>query len=69
VAETCCFHEHHDPVTEEPCGNKCNAPAVYAIVWNDGRVSPACELHGIDALDDNGRALVEEIVPVQEYWS
>jgi len=68
MTETCCFHEDFDPVTLAPRGTKCTAAAVSAIVWKDGRVSPACAHHGVDALDEYGRELVKEVRPVKEFW-
>lgn len=59
-AERCTFHDDHDPVTHRPRGNRCTATAVEEILWTDGRTSVACEQHGLDALDEDARALVAE---------
>lgn len=54
----CHFCDHHDPVTDEPRGNRCNAPTVEILHWKDGRVSPACKDHGVQALDRHARKLL-----------
>jgi hypothetical protein len=43
---TCDFRAAHDPVTEQPLGPACGAPATYRIEWDDGRrYSLACSAH------------------------
>lgn len=59
---TCIFHDDHDMVNDVPIGNVCGAPAIQEIYWKDGRVSPACHLHGWQALDSHARTLVKKIV-------
>lgn len=58
---TCAFHESHDPETMEPTGPPCGRSATEEIHWKDGRVSPACVAHGMQALDAAARALVTRV--------
>lgn len=57
--ETCAFHYEYDPETLDPRGAECGDRATHEIHWKDGRVSPACDAHGFDALDPYGKSLVE----------
>ena len=68
MSEVCCYHNDYDPIDDTPRGNKCGAPAVQAIVWKDGRVSPACKDHGLDAIDPEVHRLIADVRPVEEYW-
>lgn len=58
---TCAFAEAHNPATLEPRGRRCGKPATREIHWKDGRVSPACPVHGLQALDEDARSLVLRI--------
>ncbi len=62
----CAFREEHDPVTLEPLGPACGKPATQIIYWRDGRASPACDEHGMSALDDDARALVSRVARAVE---
>jgi len=57
----CTFRFDHDPATLTPRGRACDRPASEEIYWLDGRVSNACDLHGVDALTDDAKALVLRI--------
>jgi hypothetical protein len=57
----CSFKEHHNPVTLEPLGKECGRDAVELLVWHDGRVSPACKAHGVAALTEDARKLVNHV--------
>lgn len=58
MCERCGFHFDHDPTTEEPRGEQCEAAATHIITWVDGRTSVACPMHGSDVLDPDARKLV-----------
>ncbi len=49
--ETCTYCAAYNMQTLEPIGPNCGAPAVEILVWKDGRTSPACIDHGVEALD------------------
>lgn len=62
MKHTCVYHETYDPVTYEPTGPACGADAVLEIRWRDGRVSPACEKHGIQSLEVSALTSVKRVV-------
>lgn len=62
--ERCVFCGDHDPETLTPRGQSCGAVAVEVIHWLDGRTSTACHKHGLSALDDYGRSLVQRVTPI-----
>lgn len=49
--ETCTYCAACDMQTLDPIGPECGAPAVEILRWKDGRTSPACIEHGVEALD------------------
>jgi hypothetical protein len=65
MKHTCSFRESHDPETLEPLGPDCGKPATEEIYWDDGRVSAACSEHGVQALDEDARALVVRVTQPQ----
>ena len=67
MKHTCAYRESYDPETLEPVGPECGKPATQELFWHDGRVSPSCPEHGLEALDDDARALVDWVCfPVRE---
>ena len=62
---TCMFHDDHDPVTLQPRGTQCDRHAVQEIHWKDGRISLACEAHGVSALHADALPLVNDVT---ELW-
>jgi hypothetical protein len=67
MKHTCAHHDAFDPETFEPVGPACGEPAMQELYWHDGRVSPSCEKHGMQALDDDARALVMRVMrPTRE---
>ncbi len=60
---SCAFKRGHDPLTLEPIGRECGEPAVEIIHWRDGRMSPACRIHGLLALTPDARRLVAKVTP------
>jgi len=62
VSENCEYRSDFDPATEEPRGPACGAIASQVILWRDGRFSPACDAHGLAALDPDARKLVSAVV-------
>ena len=56
----CCFRD------TDAGGLRCQDPAVHAIVWKDGGISPACAKHA-DVLSEIGRAKVYDIRSIKEF--
>lgn len=63
--ERCGFRFDHDPVTLLPRGRRCGRVAVEIIQWKDGRWSPACAAHGIQALTEDARYHVARVRTVE----
>lgn len=57
----CVFCFAHD-ANDNPLGPACGKPAAGAILWKDGRYSPCCEEHGLEALDPDVLAEVSHFV-------
>ncbi len=57
--DTCAFGEDYDPETLMPRGPRCGRRAVSVLVWRDARVSPSCELHGVEVLEGEAIAFLE----------
>jgi hypothetical protein len=62
---TCAFRAAHDPDTLEPLGAACGERATQELYWQDGRVSPSCPVHGMEALTEEARALVTRVTRPQ----
>lgn len=47
MTKRCDYRAGHDPITDRPTGDQCEAPATHLIVWLDGshRFSFGCEKH------------------------
>lgn len=50
IGTTCAHTDAHIIETEAPVGPECGRPAALVIIWQDGRSSPGCELHGPETL-------------------
>ena len=61
MKHTCTFMPFHDADTLEPLGPCCGERATQELYWQDGRISPACSRHGLQALDKEARVLVVRV--------
>lgn len=66
MIDTCAFKPFHDLAENRPFGPSCGKPATHHIVWKDGRYSPMCPEHGLEALDPDARSLVERVIQIKE---
>ena len=65
MAERCVYRADWDPETLEPRGPECGAEATQTIHWKDGRYSPGCEEHGLEALVPSALHEVAAVVSVE----